>query len=649
MLKPKFLNLIVTILFVILSGFCTRLVAQDIDSLFTVYHNSKGTVQERTGEALLKALEAHQYNIDSSYYSATSQSEKRLILVKSTLDYYFKNEQYYQSFITAQYLVEISAPIYDTANLILGYYYMGFSCQRSGSIDKALQYNIICYDLTSASGDLKTLSSVMNNMGNVYMTNKQLDEAVSYFQRSIEIWRRLGLHDKLATPLGNLSTAYLKQERYEEALKAANEALAIDKEMKRPQKIAIRLNQLGNIYLLTHLYDSALSCQRKSHAYFEQAGSEYGQTITLHAIGETYESMNKFSLAIDHYERALLLAKKNNNIYLTQSICRSLYSIYRDLYPSKALEYYEQYVQCKDSIFNDENQKLINNFKVSYQTQEKEMKIAAQARTIAKNRFMVWAFACGLAFITIILILLSNNLRLKKKRYDDLAKINEMKDKFMSLFSHDLKNSALSQQTVLHHLKNCLSTLSYDELSQSIEVVVDSSDTQVELLLNLLNWARIQTSRIEFTPITFPIAEVVESNIKVFDNQAKDKRISFNINIPANTICYSDRNMISAIIRNYISNAMKFSIDGQAIDISLSEKDGKWLLSVTDHGVGISPQDQDKVFKKNIISSMGTKGETGSSIGLSICKDIADICHEDLSFESVLGSGSTFSLTITKG
>lgn len=89
MLKPKILNLIVTILFVILSGFCARLVAQDIDSLFTVYHNSKGTVQERTGEALLKALEAHQYNIDSSYYSATSQAEKGLILVKSTLDYYF--------------------------------------------------------------------------------------------------------------------------------------------------------------------------------------------------------------------------------------------------------------------------------------------------------------------------------------------------------------------------------------------------------------------------------------------------------------------------------------------------------------------------------------------------------------------------------
>lgn len=647
MRKLKISFLIVAVLSVTLSGSRSDLAAQEVDSVFTIYHNLKGAAQERVGEVLLKALQAERYTVDSSYFSAIS-SEKELILVKSTLDYYFKNESYSRSFIAAQHLVELSTPRHDTANMIWGYYYMGFSCQRSGILDKALQYNVLCYELASASDDLQTLSSVMNNIGNVYMTNKKYDDAISYFKRSIEIWNRLGLKDKLAVPLGNLSTAYLKQERYEEALQAAREALAIDKEMKRSQKVAIHLNQLGNIFMLTHRYDSALECQHKSYAFFEETGSEYGQTITLHAIGETYEGMGKTSSAINHYERALSLAKKNDNIYLTQSISHSLYSIYRHSHPDKALEYYEQYVQCKDSIFNEENQKLINNFKISYETKEMEAKIANQARTIAKDRLLFWVFACGLILITTILLLISNFLRLKKRRYNDLKKINEMKDKFLSLFSHDLKNSTLSQQMVLHHLKNSLHMLSHEELSQSLKAVSDSADAQVELLLNLLNWARFQTSRIEFTPTAFPIAEVVESNIKVFDNQAKDKQISFNVDVPADTICYSDRNMISAIIRNYISNAIKFSKNGQTIDITLTEKAGKWLLNVIDHGIGISPENQERIFKKDIFTTTGTKGETGSSIGLYICNEIADLCHEELTLDSVIGSGSVFSITISK-
>ena len=227
----------------------------------------------------------------------------------------FKQEKYLECNDLAKCLYEKSIETTDTVLVFNSLYYIGFSNQRMGNMEEALDYNLQAYDVALLLDRLDLQSSILNNIANVYMMNDKDSLAVIYFEKSIVIERSLNRQTQLATRLGNVSTAYMKMGRCEKAISAAEEGLSIDKKVGRPNKIAIRLNQLGDVYKNCGKLKEAIQCEKEAYSYFEKAGSKYGMSIVLHSLGDMNKLENEIDSAIFYYEKSLDLANDIDNYY----------------------------------------------------------------------------------------------------------------------------------------------------------------------------------------------------------------------------------------------------------------------------------------------------------------------------------------------
>jgi signal transduction histidine kinase len=183
-----------------------------------------------------------------------------------------------------------------------------------------------------------------------------------------------------------------------------------------------------------------------------------------------------------------------------------------------------------------------------------------------------------------------------------------------------------------------------------IDLINVSSESAFNLLENLLQWARTQTDKIKFYPENIDLSELIESNIKFHKVSALKKKIKLESKVPANTVVYADSNMINTVLRNLISNAIKFTDTDGKITISADSTEDMVNVSVTDTGIGIDPETIDKLFRIDTYhTSVGTSGESGTGLGLIISREFIDKHSGKMNVTSKPGRGSTFSFTIPAG
>jgi two-component system, chemotaxis family, sensor kinase Cph1 len=237
-----------------------------------------------------------------------------------------------------------------------------------------------------------------------------------------------------------------------------------------------------------------------------------------------------------------------------------------------------------------------------------------------------------------------NNIKIKNS---ELQKINAEKDKFFSIISHDLMspfNSILGfSKAVVEdiNVKDCV------EAGKHADIVWNSSNRALKLLKNLLDWSRVKTGRMVFNPEDFNLNEVIMEISDMFNDISAQKSIKIDNFILADTSIYADKAMISTIIRNLISNAIKFTMPGGEIKISAELNQNKLTVSVEDTGVGIPSDGIAKIFLiEDNYSTPGTQNEDGTGLGLMLCKEFAEKHGCIIWVESEVGVGSTFSFTI---
>ena len=582
-----------------------------------------------------------------------SESLVNLDTINNRVIKLFKQENYSDCYNLAKDLYSLSKDANDTILVFNSLYYMGFSNQRMGNMEKAIDYNMRAYEVSQSLHRLDLQSSILNNIGNVYMVNDEDSVAAVYFEKSIEIEKKLGdsRRSQLASRLGNISTAYMKLGRCEDAISAAEEGLRIDKEVGRPNKIAIRLNQLGDVYMACGRRQDAIQCEREAYSYFEKAGSKYGMSIVLHSLGEMYEQDSNIDSALFYFHKSLECAEIIDNKLLIQEISKSLYNIYKDTNPRLAVDYYEQYVNIKDSIFNEKNQKMLNDFQVRYSTREKDLEIELYKRDNQYHENVLRLTMLLIFLLIITIILLIRNGLSRKRRNAVLLELNNIKNRSISVLSHDLKNPVIAQKMVLNHLYENYDEISDDDMKMYIAALTDSVNSLEELLVNMLEWTKFEMKRMEYKPINFDIRDICFNEVvPLFNTIAQKKQITIReCDVKLDSyIVYSDIRMISAVLRNLISNALKFSSDGKEVVICFIDLDDKIKVVVKDCGVGI-PEDKVKLLLSGkSFTTLGTKGEQGSGIGMDLINKMLHQCNSELNITSVLGEGSEFSFELKK-
>ena len=582
-----------------------------------------------------------------------SESRVNLDTINNRVIKLFKQENYSDCYNLAKDLYSLSKDANDTILVFNSLYYMGFSNQRMGNMEKAIDYNMQAYEVSQSLQRLDLQSSILNNIGNVYMVNDEDSVAAVYFEKSIEIEKNLGdsRRSQLAVRLGNVSTAYMKLGRCEDAISAAEEGLRIDKEIGRPNKIAIRLNQLGDVYMACGRQQDAIQCEREAYSYFEKAGSKYGMSIVLHSLGKMYEQDSNIDSALYYFHKSLECAEIIDNKLLIQEISKSLYNIYKDTNPRLAIDYYEQYVNIKDSIFNEKNQKMLNDFQVRYSTREKDLEIELYKRDNQYHENVLRLTMLLIFLLIITIILLIRNGLSRKRRNAVLLELNNIKNRSISVLSHDLKNPVIAQKMVLNHLYENYDEISDDDMKMYIAALTDSVNSLEELLVNMLEWTKFEMKRMEYKPINFDIRDICFNEVvPLFNTIAQKKQITIReCDVKLDSyIVYSDIRMISAVLRNLVSNALKFSSDGKEVVICFNDLGDKIKVVVKDYGVGL-PEDKVKLLLSGkSFTTLGTKGEQGSGIGMDLINKMLHQCNSVLNIKSVVGEGSEFSFELKK-
>ncbi|MBN1415147.1 MAG: PAS domain-containing protein [Bacteroidales bacterium] len=240
----------------------------------------------------------------------------------------------------------------------------------------------------------------------------------------------------------------------------------------------------------------------------------------------------------------------------------------------------------------------------------------------------------------------ADNLR---KINNELERLNRTKDKFFSIIAHDLRNPFHAIIGFSELLTKEYETMDDQQKRGLLELINVSSEGAFNLLENLLQWARTQTDKIKYNPENIDINEIITSTFNLLSITAEKKRVKLKNALGTKTMVYADKNMINTVIRNLISNAVKFTRNGGEVSIDAVSRGNMIEISITDTGVGIHKENLDKLFRIDMYhSTNGTSGETGTGLGLIICKEFVEKHGGRIKVVSEEKKGSTFSFTLPK-
>lgn len=270
---------------------------------------------------------------------------------------------------------------------------------------------------------------------------------------------------------------------------------------------------------------------------------------------------------------------------------------------------------------------------------------------VTSTSFYSVDYAQRILFLIIFLMMTISGvgylLLLQEKKENQIKKLLDDKNTFFSIIAHDLRgpfNGIIGLSELLLEKDN---QLNQEETNEFIELIHQSSKNTFSLLDNLLTWSQSQTGNLEFNPKNLEIKTITNKSINLLANIAKNKNITLNTAIDTDQYLFADKNMLETVFRNLISNAIKFTPNNGEVSLSMQKENRQFVFSVQDNGVGIAPEKIKTLFNINHRqTTSGTNNETGTGLGLMLCKDFVEKHGGQIWVKSHPGKGSTFIFSI---
>ena len=585
------------------------------------------------------------YFIGSVYYLDLSNEEQALIN-------YNKSVQY--SLIANNYR-------------ILGAVYSSLSnmFRISGSYEKALEFLYKSRDNYTLSGFQDGIAWVNYMTGTLYSTIGLFEEAEKSFKEALEIYLKLAAIDGNMTgvaicyeQLGVINTDMNNEGL---ARKYNQDALNLHTQSGSKFGISNSLKYLARIEYFSNNYDAALTYLDSSLTIKRTSNELKGYASIYELFGLIFIEKNEYSRAIDSLEMGLYHANLNNQLKDIMNMNKHLAKIYSalDQY-EKAYDYKYHEVCIADSIYNSNITRNMLQLETLNKIEQKENQIKdleqenfiqelSLSRENTIRNYLIFVLSLSLIIILMFFYFYRSkyraNIELEKTK-KHLDELNATKDKFFSILAHDLRNPFNSILGLSNILKQKHRSMDVDKRDKIIQAIYESSSNNYALLNNLLEWSRTQREKIIFSPESFIINELTEKAKDIHASDADRKEIKIIID-PETVTINADKNMINTVLRNLISNSIKYSNHGDKIHVNFLKSNSETRISVSDTGIGINEIDQQRLFEiGNNFQIEGTAGEKGTGLGLIICKEFIDMHHGKIWVDSEPGKGSTFHFTI---
>lgn len=591
----------------------------------------------------------------------------------------FASQKYTDSDQLSDFMSEalvIASESRDSNQLIQLYGGLGVLSQRKGELKESLDYFIEALELSEKIDNKLFIRNYTSNVGVTYLYYGNTDKALEYTLKALDLTTQYDLGGEGGILL-NLGLLYRKQDNLEESIHFYQRALRYFEYKPDSVGIGRALTNMGVAHMHQNKLDIALGDHYRSLSINEKMGFQEGICYNRVNIGEVLLKQGRYSESVKSLLLALEISNKNGfpNLALeTLSILAEAYSSLHDF--EKAFKYQSIFIAQKDSLFNQEKIKQMAELeaKYAYRSQKKEIELLKvkeelqEAELKEKQTFFFILIEC-MVLVALALVFFVIQNQTKRKANEQLSKKNEMlaelyekllesenelrssnlaKDKFFSIISHDLKSPINSLSGLLYLLQAGPDSLSDQEFKVLIARVHNSVKSTEELLNNLLQWSTSQLGKISFSPSLLSIEEVVNNNIDLVRVSAETKNIILGHSVEPNIWVMADIDMLNLIVRNLLYNALKFTPRGGRVLIVAERKGGNLSLSVIDSGIGIEEGHLKKLFslEYQLNSSRGTENESGTGLGLILCKEFVEKNGGEIKVESIYKTGTTFTVML---
>lgn len=397
----------------------------------------------------------------------------------------------------------------------------------------------------------------------------------------------------------------------------------------------------GTLYETLAKYDSS--------AYVLNLAIKHSENISVANILPTvYEYLAKVILKQNYADSALTIANKAVETSIKSDnyeYIRDAYNTLSEIYEYKknsdsALKYHKLCYRFADSVY-------INDARVisaKYELQSSQDDFDRKAK---QSERIIFIGIISAVILIIFLVLIYSRYKIKQKYSEQLKSHIDIKNKFFRIISHDLKGPLSSFNTLSQLLLEDFDSFDKSEIKTQLQKIEKSSNQIYNLLLNLLKWAEVQTGSYYINKTNFNIADIIQEVAQIHENEYSLKEISIEFILEQHCSVYSDENMTEGILRNLISNAIKFTPNRGKIIIRSQKQNSYCRIEITDTGTGISNEDKLKIFKiDEKLSRRGTNNENGSGLGLNLAKEFVYLNDGEIAFHSELSKGTTFWFTL---
>lgn len=533
--------------------------------------------------------------------------------------------------------------------------------KKNGEYSTALKYLFEALKIKESLEGVNagnTLGEIAEN----YRANKDYSKALEYNILATEAHQKAGNHEGIGTILNNTAVTYENLNQYARALEYQEKAIENYKLRGDESSLAVGYNNLGKLYLIMGEYDEALSYFNLSLEIKERTGNKPGIPHTLQNMANVYAKLSDFKKAEYYAKKGLQLTREIKDRNKEIGILLTLSNIYEQFgFHKHGLEYANSYIELQDSIYNESKATIIADLDTRYQTSKKEAEnkvLQAQSEKqvaeIKQKKQWVLLIGIGSAVLVLFFIALYRSYNQKNKINEqlitqkiELEQLNKTKDRFFGIIAHDLRNPVVSFQGISKLIQSYVKKGKIDRIEGLSHKISHSVENLNRLLDNLLSWASSQTGTLPYHPEPLDVTQVLEETFSLFAEAASSKQINLVNKIEGEPVVYADKNGVSTIFRNLISNALKFTPEGGEISVSASVEEQQINLTVADNGIGMDQTRIRSLFELSQNESVdGTHGEKGSGLGLLLCKEFAELNKGKIWVQSKLNVGTQFHLTL---
>jgi signal transduction histidine kinase len=526
--------------------------------------------------------------------------------------------------------------------------------------EKALKAYFQSLAYAKSQKDSLRIGMELGDIGEVYTQLTDFNKAVNYSLQGVVYLKRYP-HTAMVD-YNDIGTDYVDLKQYDKSIIYFQKTIRVAAEFKDTAYLQATYISICSPLIELKQYDRATKYLKQALLYYNKTGYTVGLIYVLNMFGKIEAANNNYEKALDYYKKAEVMAQKTGHMDSDMFIYSLLAGVAgKTKQFEQAYQYEHQYNRLRDSLTQTTTKKNIADLEIKYQTNEKEQKIVLlnQAEKIKdieiKDQNRKWWFLfAAVCFLLITAFLLYRGYVLKKtsnqqledknnalkELNEQLNEANSSKTKLFSILSHDLRAPINSIFQFINLQKNYPKKLNEEDGKRHNEQILQSAENLMETMEDILTWSKSQMDSFSLKISKINVDELISNTITLHENFAEERQITIKKDCSTDLEIYTDVNFLKVVLRNIVSNGIKFTPAGGSIKISAEKQGDGVCFRIYDSGIGMSEEQIGSLFEWSSIRS------DTSGLGLKLAKEFINRLGGSIRVDSKLNMGTIFIISV---